>query len=198
MDGDYETVAVTDQMDLRAKPAPGTSQRMVRRLLHLRRLWPAQLRPAARVFFRPSRRPAGPDDGAIDTPEVVVDLALVVQFVQQRGDDPDPGAVRPPPVEAFEDRLPGAVAFREVTPRGAGMEDPEDAVDDRTGSVKRVAYLAVMSTVRQEGRDPCPLWLGEFIAAHGRTRWGNGPVCKLALPIIIFLRTIAKQRLVYT
>ena len=25
MDGDYETVAVTDQMDLRAKPAPGTS-----------------------------------------------------------------------------------------------------------------------------------------------------------------------------
>ena len=51
MDCDDETVAVTDQMDLRAKPAPGTSQRMVRRLLHLRRLWPAQLLGAARVFF---------------------------------------------------------------------------------------------------------------------------------------------------
>ena len=83
MDCDDETVAVTDQMDLRAKPAPGTSQRMVRRLLHLRRLWPAQLLGAARVFFRPRRRLAGPDDGAIDTPEVVIDLPLVVQ-----GSDP--------------------------------------------------------------------------------------------------------------
>src|SRR5262249_5533434 len=45
-------------------------------------------------FFRPGCRPAGPDDGGIDTPEVVVDLAWVVQFVQQRGDDPDPGVVR--------------------------------------------------------------------------------------------------------
>ena len=80
MDCDDETVAVTDQMDLRAKPAPGTSQRMVRRLLHLRRLWPAQLLGAARVFFRPRRRLAGPDDGAIDTPEVVIDLPLVVQY----------------------------------------------------------------------------------------------------------------------
>ena len=136
MDGDDETVAVADQMDLRAKPASGTSQRMVRRLLHLRRLWPAQLLRAARRFFRPRRRPAGPNDGAIDTPEVVVDLPLVVEFVQQRGDDADPGAVLTPAVEDAEDRLPGAVAFREVTPRGTGMEDPEDAIDDRTKIVK--------------------------------------------------------------
>jgi len=51
MDGDDETVAVADQMDLGAKPAPGPSQRMVRRLLHLRRFWPAQLPRAAGVFF---------------------------------------------------------------------------------------------------------------------------------------------------
>ncbi len=101
MDRDDETVAVADQMDLRAKPASGASQRMVRRLLHLRRPWPAQLRRTAGFFFRPSRRPAGPNDGAIDTPEVVVDLALVVQFVQQRGGDPDPGAVLPPPIEGI-------------------------------------------------------------------------------------------------
>src|SRR5262249_56606929 len=94
MDGDDETAAVTDQVDLRAEPSPGTPQRMVRGLLHLRRLGPAQSRLAARIFFRPGCRPAGPDDGGIDTPEVVVDLASVVQFVQQRGDDPDPVAVR--------------------------------------------------------------------------------------------------------
>ena len=54
MDCDDETVAVTDQMDLRAKPAPGTSQRMVRRLLHLRRLWPAQFWGLLAFFFAPA------------------------------------------------------------------------------------------------------------------------------------------------
>src|SRR3954471_16619699 len=138
-------------------------------------------------------RPTGTDDGAVDTPEVVVDLPLVVRLVQQRGDDPDPGAVLPPSVEGLEDRLPGAVAFREVTPRGAGMKDPEDSVDDGTGIGERMPCRAVMSPVRQEGRDPSPLWLGEFIAAHGRTRWGNGPAWRSGLPIIIFLRTMASQ-----
>src|SRR5882724_6399474 len=71
---------------------------------------PNRCRPLA-FFFRPRRRTAGPNNGAIDTPEVVIDLPLVVQLVQQRGDDPDPGAVRPPPVEAPEDGFPGAVAF---------------------------------------------------------------------------------------
>ena len=52
---------------------------------------------------------------------------------------------------------------------GAGMEDPEDAIDDRTKIVKGMACLAVMSRVRQEARDPRPLWLGELITAHGRT-----------------------------
>ena len=34
---------------------------------------------------------------------------------------------------------------------GRGMEDPEDAIDDRSKIVKGMACLAVMSTVRQEG-----------------------------------------------
>src|SRR5829696_5830061 len=85
---------------------------------------PPSSRGPLAFFFRPGRRPAGPDDGAIDTPELVVDLASVVQFIQQRGDDPAPGAVGPPPIETPEGRLPGAVAFREITPRGAGMEEP--------------------------------------------------------------------------
>src|SRR4051794_28893968 len=40
MDGDDEPMAVADQVDLRAEPAPRSPQRMVRRLLHLRRLRP--------------------------------------------------------------------------------------------------------------------------------------------------------------
>lgn len=128
-------------------------------------------------IFPPSGgRSAGADDGTVDTPEVVIDLLLVVQFVEQRGDDPDPGAVLPPSVETLEDRLPGTVAFREVAPRGTGMEDPEDAVNDRARIVERMACLAVMGPVGHEGRDPCPLLLREFIAVHGRTRWANGPL----------------------
>ena len=55
---------------------------------------------------------------------------------------------------------------------GAGMEDPEDAIDDRSKIVKGMACLAVMSTVRQEGRDPRPLWLGDFLTL---------PDCRLAV-----------------
>src|SRR5436853_4433471 len=52
----------------------------------------ASLRPPSRrdppaFFFRPGGCPAGPNDGPIDTPEVMIDEALVVQFIQQRGDD---------------------------------------------------------------------------------------------------------------
>ena len=53
MDRDDETVAIADQMDLRAEPAPGAPQRMVRRLLHLRRLRAAQPLWTAGVFFSP-------------------------------------------------------------------------------------------------------------------------------------------------
>src|SRR3954452_6056165 len=77
-------------------------------------------------LFRPRRRTTGPNDRAIDTPKVMVDLAAVVEFVQERGGDADPGAVLTPPIEGREDRLPGPIAIGEIPPGGAGMQDPED------------------------------------------------------------------------
>jgi len=147
-------------------------------------------------FPRPGRRTAGPDDRGVATPQVVIDLTSVIEFVQERGDDPDPSAVRPPAVEALVDRLPRAIALREVAPRGAGMEDPQDAVDDGTGIAEGATGPTLMRPMRQEGSDPSPPRLGEFIAAHGRTRWGNGPVPGLMTTIIIFLETIASESLV--
>ena len=41
----------------------------------------------------------------VDTPEVVVDLSLVVQFVQKRGDDADPSTIAAPTVEAVVRRF---------------------------------------------------------------------------------------------
>jgi hypothetical protein len=79
----------------------------------------------------------------------MVDQTLVVQFVQQRGDDADPGAIPAPVVEAGEHRLPRPITLREVTPRCAGVQDPEDPVDDRTVVTRRAACLAGMGPLRE-------------------------------------------------
>jgi hypothetical protein len=46
------------------------------------------------------------------------------------------------------------------------MEDPEDAVDDGAMVMERMPQLAMMSPVRQEGLDPGPLLVREFVAVH--------------------------------
>src|SRR4051812_32169739 len=95
----------------------------------------ACLRPPSRCeplpLFPPTGSgPAGADDGPVDTPQVVSDLALVVQFVQQRGRDAGPSAIPTPRVESSEHGLPRPVALRQITPRRAGVQDPQDAIDD--------------------------------------------------------------------
>src|SRR6516162_7259526 len=84
-------------------------------------LRPPSVREPLAFFFRPGGRSAGPDDGTIDTPQVVINEALVVQLVQQRGDNANPGAVLAPGVEAVPNGLPRPVTFGEVPPGGAGM-----------------------------------------------------------------------------
>src|SRR5947209_20395116 len=75
-------------------------------------LRPPSLRgPLAEFFFRPWGCPAGADGGAVDTPQVVIDEALVVQLVQQRGDKTDPGAVLTAGVEAVPNGLPRPVTL---------------------------------------------------------------------------------------
>jgi hypothetical protein len=56
VDGHDETVAITHQVDLGPEPAPRPPERMVGRLLHLRRLTSAQP-PRAAPPFSPLRRP---------------------------------------------------------------------------------------------------------------------------------------------
>ena len=57
--GQDDALAITDQVRLGAEATPRTPQRMVRRLLHLRRLGPAQLRRRLGIFFSPRRRLCG-------------------------------------------------------------------------------------------------------------------------------------------
>src|SRR5439155_23063185 len=84
---------------------------------------------ASGFFFRPGGGPAGADHGSIDQPQVAVDEPALVEAQQQGVEDPGPGAVLPPAVEAVVGGLPGAEASGEVTPGGAGVQVPEDAVD---------------------------------------------------------------------
>src|SRR5258708_5356399 len=93
-------------------------------------LRPPSLRGELAFFFRSGSSPTRADDGAIDTPQVVVDKALVIQFVQQRGDHAVPGAVLAPSIEGVEHRLPGPVPFGKVTPRGTRVQDPENPVNE--------------------------------------------------------------------
>ena len=54
MDSDYEPVAVANQMDLRAKAASRTPQRMVKWFLHLRHLGPPSCLELLLFFFAPA------------------------------------------------------------------------------------------------------------------------------------------------
>src|SRR4051794_35197503 len=89
---------------------------------------PPSSREPLPLFPPTGRGSTGSDDGPVDAPEVVIDLALVVQFVQQRGGDAGPSAIPPPPIEPGEDGLPGPVALGEITPGRAGVQDPKDTV----------------------------------------------------------------------
>ena len=95
VDAQDGAVSITNEVDLGAEAAARASERMVMWLLELRPLAAAQSSRAADRFFPP---PAAAllarMTERVDTPKVVIDPALVVQFVQQRGDDAGPSAIR--------------------------------------------------------------------------------------------------------
>src|SRR5436309_15791997 len=106
--------------------------------------------------------------GAVEAPQVAVDEAVAVELQQQGVEDLGPGAVLAPAVEAVVDGLPGAVARRGVGPGGAGVQVPEDAVDQRAVVVEGMAGLAVVVAVGEEALDLAPLGVGEVEAVvHG-------------------------------
>jgi hypothetical protein len=87
---------------------------------------------------------------------------------EQVGDDMGPGAILAPAIEAIVDGLPGSVAFRDIPPGGAGVQDPEDAIDEGVVIVPGMPPAAVMGGMGQEVFDPPPETRIELIAAsHG-------------------------------
>jgi hypothetical protein len=144
-------------------------------------------------FSRPGGSSAGADDGGIDAPQVAVEEAPLVQAEQEGVEDLGPGAVPAPAVEAVVDGLPGAVALGGVGPRGAGVQVPEDAVDEGAVAMRRVASAAVVVEVREERCDKASLGVGEVVAVHGWPPSGNRPAGHLE-PLLLEPETKLSER----
>src|SRR5262249_24963926 len=102
--------------------------------------------------------------GAIDAPQVEVDQALLVQAQLHRLQDAaeQPGLAEL--AEAVVDCLPFAVTFGQVAPGGAGVQPPEDAVED--GAVVLPLAAALAGAWRKEGSQKLPLLVGKFVSFH--------------------------------
>jgi hypothetical protein len=66
--------------------------------------------------------------------------------------------------EAVVDRLPLAVAVGQVAPGGAGVEPPEDAVEDEAVVLPLAAAAA--RPRGEKGSEQLPLRVGEFVSFH--------------------------------
>ena len=108
----------------------------------------------------------GPNRRSIDAPEFPVDVSLVVQFDLQRLDDGGEDAAFAPDAEMVVHRLPGAEAFRQIAPGGAGGKNPKDAVELRSSIAGRASRPS--RAERQMRFDQRPLLVRELVAFH---RW---------------------------
>jgi hypothetical protein len=104
----------------------------------------------------------------------MIDQTLVVQFIEQVGRQAVPDTLPAPLIEARKDGLPRAVAFRKISPRSAGVQNPKDAVHQRTGIIKRMADMSLMRSMGEERRDAFPLFGGKFVTTHGETSRSAG------------------------
>jgi hypothetical protein len=78
-------------------------------------------------------------------------------------------AVVPPAGEAVVERLPRPVAFGHLAPLGAGVEPPEDAVEDDAVVAERPAAAPGAAARGQVRRDPLPVVIGQFVSpCHAR------------------------------
>src|SRR5438067_1346449 len=125
--------------------------------------------PGGGFFFRrPSRRLVRPDDRAVDTEQLPVDLVGVHLAGLESPQDFVPQAGAAPLTEAVVDGLPGAELCGQVAPAAAVGEGPEDAVDHQAVVLPLTALVPVG---RQEILDLFPLGIGQAV---GRRSGGHG------------------------
>jgi hypothetical protein len=136
-------------------------------------------------FFRPPGGASAADDGGVDEPELAAQAAVALEVIEQPGEELGPHPILAPAIEAVVDGLPGAVAFRDIAPGGAGVEDPEDAVEAIAMGLPGMPLAAVVCGMGQEVLDPFPLTVIEFVATtHGWPPFGNRPPREMGLLVL--------------
>ena len=101
-------------------------------------------------------------DRTIHEMDLPVELPLLIGIHLQFLEDPLPQSCLSPPVEASVDRLPGPVAFRQVTPGRASIQDPQDAIDDAAMIRARSSRLRLLR--RKHRFDLIPLFIRQFMS----------------------------------
>lgn len=108
-----------------------------------------------------------PDDGAIDKVEAPVEVPARIRLLLHGGKQAVPEAGFAPPIKTARDRLPGAIALGQITPRDAGSQEPEDAIEHAAvvpGGTTGGRFLG-----RKERTELLPLLVSEFMSAYVHT-----------------------------
>src|SRR5215469_4207783 len=143
------TLAIRTQMDLGRKATAATSHGFLLALV------------------RSSRMLVDPDARTIDEMHRPVKRTRAVSLWEQRGKHPLPDPRLAPAVEAIGRRFPGTIAFRQISPGDARFREPQHPVEDSPVIVVGPAWTSGPHW-RQQGLDPSPLVIGEFMAVHVR------------------------------
>ena len=119
------------------------------------------------LFARPGGSARSTHIGAVDEPEIPIDLALLVESNPQCFEDAIEEAFAPPAVEAIIDALPFPVAFGHVSPWSSGAKNPEHPIE-------RDAVVVPSSATFLYGEkclDQVPVIIREFVARHLSSMW---------------------------
>ena len=92
----------------------------------------------------PSRMLVRSDDSAIDIVEIPVELLCGISALLDRGKEASPEACLAPAIKTASDGAPEAVPLRQVTPGGAGTQEPEDPVEDASVISSRAAGFGLL------------------------------------------------------
>ena len=105
----------------------------------------------------------GANRGAVDTPQLLVDLSGVEVVRLQAGEDFVERPVRVPLVKQVPYGCPRTKFLGQITPWGAGSKDPKDAIDNRPPIARRATRAG---RLRKHVLDTLPLVVGKSMPSH--------------------------------
>ena len=119
--------------------------------------------PPGPPFSAPCGTAGGSNDRAVDTPQVLVDLAHVHFGGLQPVEDLIERSVVVPSVEKIPHRTPWPVLFGQVTPRRAGSHNPKNAIHDHPPVA---GWSPGFSARRKDVLDEFPLIIRKSMSRH--------------------------------